>query len=129
AAARDLDQHVPLEAGLPRQVEQQIAIDAREPSRRLGALEITRAPVDALRDSRQKAHVSPATIHVSLLPPPCEEFTTSDPRLSATRVKPPGVTYMRSPCRMNGRRSRCRGSISPCTSVGAVESFSTGCAM
>jgi hypothetical protein len=27
---------------------------------------------------------------VSLLPPPCEEFTTSDPRRSATRVKPSG---------------------------------------
>ena len=28
---------------------------------------------------------------VSLVPPPCEEFTTSDPFFSATRVSPPGV--------------------------------------
>ncbi len=30
--------------------------------------------------------------HVSLLPPPCEEFTTREPRLRATRVRPPGLT-------------------------------------
>ncbi len=34
---------------------------------------------------------------VSLLPPPCEEFTTSDPRLSATRVRPPGTMVTLSP--------------------------------
>ena len=28
---------------------------------------------------------------MSLLPPPCEEFTTSEPRRSATRVRPPGT--------------------------------------
>ena len=27
---------------------------------------------------------------VSLLPPPCDEFTTSEPLTSATRVSPPG---------------------------------------
>ena len=36
-------------------------------------------------------------IHVSLLPPPCDEFTTSEPRCSATRVRPPGTTVTRSP--------------------------------
>ena len=34
---------------------------------------------------------------VSLLPPPCEEFTTSDPRRSATRVRPPGTSVTFSP--------------------------------
>ena len=29
--------------------------------------------------------------HVSLLPPPCDELTTSDPRRRATRVSPPGT--------------------------------------
>ncbi len=28
---------------------------------------------------------------MSLLPPPCDEFTTSDPLRSATRVSPPGT--------------------------------------
>ena len=35
--------------------------------------------------------------HVSLLPPPCEEFTTSDPSFSATRVNPPGTIVTLSP--------------------------------
>ena len=35
--------------------------------------------------------------HVSLLPPPCDEFTTSDPRVNATRVSPPGTTVTLSP--------------------------------
>ena len=38
-----------------------------------------------------------ATIQVSLLPPPCDELTTSEPRRSATRVRPPGVTQSRGP--------------------------------
>ena len=96
-AARDLDQRIPSEPGLPRQIEQQIAVHAREPRRGLGALEIAGAPVDSLGDSRQQAHDSAATIQVSLLPPPCDEFTTSEPRRSATRVSPPGVTQMRWP--------------------------------
>ena len=33
-----------------------------------------------------------STIQVSLQPPPWEEFTTSDPRRRATRVRPPGLT-------------------------------------
>ena len=91
-AARDLHDHVPREARLARQVEHQIAVHAREPRRRLGALEIARGPVEALGDARQEAHRFTATIQVSLLPPPCDEFTTNEPRRSATRVKPPGVT-------------------------------------
>jgi hypothetical protein len=34
---------------------------------------------------------------VSLDPPPCEEFTTSDPLRNATRVNPPGLTEILSP--------------------------------
>ncbi len=40
---------------------------------------------------------SSASTQVSLLPPPCEEFTTSESRRSATRVKPPGSTKTSSP--------------------------------
>jgi len=36
---------------------------------------------------------------------PCEELTTREPFLSATRVSPPGVTVTFSPYRMYGRRS------------------------
>ena len=38
-----------------------------------------------------------ANTQVSLLPPPCEELTTSEPFLSATRVRPPGRTKMSLP--------------------------------
>ena len=43
-------------------------------------------------------HLSAST-QVSLTPPPCEEFTTSEPSLSATRVSPPGTSSIRSPTR------------------------------
>ena len=35
--------------------------------------------------------------HVSLLPPPCEELTTSEPFFNATRVNPPGMIVTSSP--------------------------------
>ncbi len=38
-----------------------------------------------------------SSTHVSLLPPPCEEFTTSEPFFNATRVKPPGMMLIFSP--------------------------------
>ncbi len=38
-----------------------------------------------------------ASTQVSLLPPPWEELTTSEPRRSATRVRPPGSTKISSP--------------------------------
>ena len=38
-----------------------------------------------------------ARTQVSLLPPPCDELTTSDPLVRATRVSPPGTTSMPSP--------------------------------
>jgi len=38
-----------------------------------------------------------AKTQVSLLPPPWDELTTSEPFLSATRVKPPGSTKMSLP--------------------------------
>ena len=66
---------------------------------------------------------------VSLLPPPCEEFTTSDPFRSATRVSPPGTNVIFSPIRMYGRRSICRDSTPPSIKQGAHESDNVGCAI
>ena len=48
---------------------------------------------------------------VSFVPPPWEELTTREPFLSATRVSPPGSTYISSPYRIYGLRSTCRPSI------------------
>src|SRR5215467_13856231 len=72
----------------------------------------------------------PSSTHVSLVPPPWLELTTSDPFLRATRVSPPGTMRMRSrPVSTNGRRSTCRGATPSSTQVGEVESASVGCAM
>src|SRR6266446_30361 len=67
--------------------------------------------------------------HVSLLPPPCDELTTSDPFLSATRVSPPGTIVTRSPYSTYGRRSTCRGSMRPSMKQGDRDRDSVGCAM
>ena len=71
-------------AACPRDVE-----DAR------GALapDVARHPVEARGDARE--HQS--TTHVSFTPPPCEEFTTSDPSRNATRVRPPGTMFTSEP--------------------------------
>ena len=60
----------------------------------LGALEVARRPVERLGDPGQHQLLR---TQVSLLPPPWEELTTSDPSRSATRVRPPGTTTGRSP--------------------------------
>ena len=50
------------------------------------------------------------TTQVSLLPPPCEEFTTNDPSLKATLVNPPGtISIPEGPHRAYGLKSTCRG--------------------
>ena len=56
---------------------------------------------------------SPSSTQVSLLPPPCELLTTSEPRVRATRVRPPGMMVTSLPTRMYGRRSTWAGSIWP----------------
>ena len=52
---------------------------------------------------------------VSLLPPPCDEFTTSEPLRSATRVSPPGRRRCRRRrgCTAAGRRAGPRGDRRP----------------
>src|SRR3954462_6619771 len=54
------------------------------------------------------------TTQVSFVPPPCDEFTTSEPSFNATRVRPPGTITISLPERMKGRRSMWRGAT-PCS--------------
>ena len=70
-----------------------------------------------------------ASTQVSLEPPPWLEFTTSEPRRSATRVRPPGMTSTRSPLTTNGRRSMWRPSRWSSTSVGCRDRATTSWAM
>ena len=54
-------------------------------------------------------HLSTSSTQVSLVPPPWEELTTSEPSRSATRVRPPGTMVTSRPESTKGRRSMCRG--------------------
>src|SRR5688500_14239312 len=74
-------------------------------------------------------HDQYSNTQVSLVPPPCEEFTTSEPSFSATRVSPPGTVVISSPQRMKGRKSMWRGAMPCSTKVGQVDSASVGWAM
>src|SRR5215218_8315468 len=71
-----------------------------------------------------------SSTHVSLVPPPWLEFTTSEPSFSATRVSPPGTIRTSSaPDSTNGRKSTWRGATPEATKVGQVERASVGWAM
>src|SRR3546814_5663245 len=68
--------------------------------------------------------------HVSFVPPPWLELTTSEPLRIATRVSPPGVILI--PCgdiSTKGRRSTWRGASPALVKIGTVESDSVGCAI
>ena len=64
-----------------------------------GPLHISIDPVQRVGNPAQHFTASRCslTTHVSLQPPPWEEFTTSEPRFNATRVKPPGLTQLLLP--------------------------------
>ena len=65
----------------------------------LRTLDVAAQPETGIGDATQ--HGSPSSrTQVSLLPPPCEEFTTSEPLRIATRVSPPGMMVHFSPMRM-----------------------------
>ena len=75
--------------------------DLKEAGDVFGPLQVAMDPIQRIGDPAQHGTTSRAgslttcwssTIQVSLQPPPWEEFTTSDPRFSATRVSPPGLT-------------------------------------
>src|SRR5690606_29643439 len=73
----------------------------------LGTLQVTGHPVQVVGDAAQ--HEASSSTQVSLVPPPCEEFTTNEPSRKATRVRPPGTIWMSRPHSTNGRKSICRG--------------------
>ncbi len=82
----------------------------QQPGEVLDPLHIAREPQCAagmtgdqvLADEYCLAHSS---TQVSFDPPPCEEFTTSEPARNATRVRPPGSTQVSRPVTAKGRRS------------------------
>src|SRR5262249_29292301 len=126
ARADEVDERLPAERYPARQGHREDGVDVDQPRGVLRALEVAAEPVEVVGEPRQhQAASSTSTTQVSLLPPPCELLTTSEPLTSATRVRPPVVTYGSSRERMNGRRSRWRGSRPSSVSVGAVDSLIT----
>src|SRR5687768_10536468 len=78
---------------------------------------------------RRYARGHRSSTHVSFVPPPCDEFTTSEPSLSATRVRPPGTKVTSRPDSTKGRRSICLGAMPASTKVGQADNAKVGCAM
>ncbi len=85
-----------------------------------------RANVRALQWHWLARTIHRSSTHVSFVPPPCEELTTSDPSRSATRHSPPGTVTTSLPDSTYGRRSIWRGAIPDSTYVGHVDSASVG---
>ena len=101
------------------EIEDELQVHLEQAGDVLGALDVPAHPVEAVRDAREHhvglrpgggdlrswghgdaclgGYLSPASTQVSLEPPPCDELTTREPFLSATRVRPPGVTTVFSP--------------------------------
>ncbi len=102
-----IDQWLPLVRRLKRKIQLQVKVDADETRHIFGALDVARHPVNRLCHAAQQGlgfsdHAGPswveaASTQVSLLPPPCDEFTTSEPLRNATRVRPPGMTLISLP--------------------------------
>ena len=83
-------------------VEQRVEVHVEDARDVLCALDVARRPVQRLGDPAQHQ----ASTQVSLLPPPCDELTTSEPSRSAVRVRPPGTMCVApAPERTKGRRS------------------------
>ena len=104
-AAGDGDQRLPVSLGEPGQVSDGLGVGAHDAGGVFGTFEVAGCPVDVVGDSRQQhgqlvpctagwsgSSTSASTIHVSLLPPPCDELTISESLTRATRVSPPAVT-------------------------------------
>ena len=54
-----------------------------------------------------------------MVPPPCDEFTTSEPSFRATRVKPPGTICTSLPLSTNGLLNVYRsGNVALCNAIG-----------
>src|SRR5690606_31205416 len=98
----------------------QLPGDVEQAGEALGALGVARHPEQVVGGSAQhfsfslpirvlRAPAYCSSTQVSLVPPPCEEFTTSEPSRSATRVSPPGTIWTPLPDSTKGRRSMWRG--------------------
>src|SRR5262245_21119225 len=81
------DQRAPLLLISRREIEAEPCVHVDEASDIFRALHVAAHPIKRIRKTAQ--HES---THVSLLPPPCDEFTTREPFFNATRVRPPGST-------------------------------------
>src|ERR1019366_67381 len=107
AVAGGVHDGLPLIGEVLRQVEHQIVIDVEEAGDVFGAFDVAAEPVDGVGDPAEQGYgvchgyccwpppgvgEGAARTQVSLLPPPCEELTTSEPLRMATRVRPPGST-------------------------------------
>src|SRR5262249_1245695 len=116
-----------------RALDQEVIVDVDQPGAPLGTLQSPSHAIEVVGDPGE--HIYLSSTQVSLLPPPCDELTISDPSRSATRVRPPGRTRGSAPSSTNGRRSTWRaatvGSAAPSaeTSVGWVDRRTVGCAM
>ena len=84
------------QVGLLRLLEQRVEVHVEQPRGLFRPLHVAAHPEQRFGDAREH-HVSPRSTQVSLLPPPCDEFTTIDSGLSATRVSPPGTMITLSP--------------------------------
>src|SRR6185312_6112405 len=79
-------------------VQQQAEVYVKNTSRILRSLHIPTHPQQTFGNPTEHGNYpSPSKTQVSLLPPPCDELTTSEPSRSATRVKPPGTMLISLP--------------------------------
>src|ERR1019366_6919424 len=104
AVAGGIDDGLPLAGENAGKIEHQVVVDVEEAGHVFRALDVARHPVDGVGHAAQQRlgwrdHDWPpgASTQVSLLPPPCDELTTSEPFFMATRVSPPGRTEISLP--------------------------------
>ena len=97
-----IDDRLPMLAhrlvGLVLEVQHELEVHIQDPGVVLGPFDVAAHPIERVGDPAQHAGVSSSsTTHESLLPPPCDELTTSEPFRNATRVRPPGTMVIFSP--------------------------------
>ncbi len=92
ADPRHLQEDVPAEAGTGGKVQQEQGSGVDEARHVFGPFQVAGHPVQVFCYAREHGASSRSTIQVSLLPPPWELLTTSEPGCMATRVRPPVVT-------------------------------------
>ena len=81
-------------------IEHELDIHIKDARAGLRPLDVAAQPEAGIGNTAQHAASDSSRTQVSLLPPPCEELTTSEPLRMATRVSPPGTIVVFSPMRM-----------------------------